>query len=93
MKTPTENALEHAVYHVTRAGQRFPVPQMTLLELIPAVHLHLSFHQSILGKVSGEYVLRALSAFFCMDRNEVHVRYAVPLLQCGCLTPAHPSPI
>jgi hypothetical protein len=87
MKSPTEMALELGLHRLLRSHERFPVPQLTLIELIRAVILHMQYHTESRTQpaVSGEYILRALCLFFCSERLEVLGRYAVPLMQVGCL--------
>ena len=95
IKTANERALELGLHRLLRSHERFPVPQLTLIELIRAVCMHMQYHlDRNQHAVSGEYVMRSLCLFFCADRSEVLVRFAVPLMQVGCLIPvrgARPS--
>lgn len=95
--------LEYAVYCMSKASERFPSPQLSLIDLMRAVVQHMVYHRTNTGVVSGEYILKALMMFFGAEKYEGFSRYAMALMECGCLrvatirgvanAPGQPAPV
>ncbi|KAH9599653.1 hypothetical protein LSM04_004308 [Trypanosoma melophagium] len=88
-RIPAESTetLREALIACCSSTLRFPVPQVTLIELLRIFHEHMKYHTDSEGTITGEYILKSLSLFFLCDRLEAYNRYAVPLLELGVLRP------
>ncbi|EKG07253.1 protein kinase, putative [Trypanosoma cruzi] len=79
--------LREALIVCCSSTQRFPLPQVTLAELLRIFHEHMQYHLDLEGLLAGDYILNSFSLFFACDRQEAFQRYTMPLVELGILRP------
>ncbi|RNE99460.1 putative protein kinase [Trypanosoma rangeli] len=80
--------LREALIVCCGSTRRFPLPQVTLVELLCIFNEHMQYHVDAEGALAGDYILNSLCFFFLCDRQEALQRYAIPLVELGTLRPA-----